>query len=90
MDQKDSKAFFVFEKITTMIECSNKDEMCKIFDKFASKANSTVDSFDFYYQGKMIKKDATIIELTKSKATKEIVISVEKKFKKNKMPILRM
>ena len=48
------------------------------------------DSFDFYYQGKMIKKDATIIELTKSKATKEIVISVEKKFKKNKMPILRM
>ena len=41
MDQKDSKAFFVFEKITTMIECSNKDEIRKIFDKFASKANST-------------------------------------------------
>ena len=87
MDQNDSKAFFMFEKISTMVECSNKDEMCKIFDKFANKVNSTADSFNFLYQDKKINKNDTIIDLTKSKATKEIVISVEKKLKKIKCPI---
>ena len=87
MDQNDSKAFFMFEKISTMVECSNKDEMCIIFDKFANKVNSTADSFNFLYQDKKINKNDTIIDLTKSKARKEIVISVEKKLKKIKCPI---
>ena len=81
------RIFFSYEMKTIQIQCSSKDEIQKIFEKFASKLNANINDFEFFYEGHKINKDLTLLELINNEKNKEILISVEKKVKIIKCPL---
>ena len=48
------RIFFSYEMKTIQIQCSPKDEIQKIFEKFASKLNANINDFEFFYEGHKI------------------------------------
>jgi hypothetical protein len=77
----DAKVSFMFEKRTTVIQCSIKEEMKKIFERFAQKLYSNANDFDFFYEDIKVDEDSTIFKLTDNDNQREIVITAEKKVK---------
>ena len=82
----DAKVSFMFEKRTTVIQCSIKEEMKKIFERFAQKLYSNANDFDFFYEDIKVDEDSTIFKLTDNENQREIVITAEKKVKIIKCP----
>jgi hypothetical protein len=80
------RVFFSYEKKTIQIECNQKDQMQKIFERFAAKLHASVNDFEFLYEGNKIDKTKTFSELINNENIKEIVVFVEKKLKIIKCP----
>jgi hypothetical protein len=80
------RVFFSYEKRTIQIMCTPKEEMLKVFEKFASKLQMNINDFEFFYEGNKINKNLTILELINNDDKKEVVITVEKKIKIMKCP----
>ena len=80
------KVFFSYEKKTIPIECDKKEQMQKIFEKFAAKLHASVNDFDFLCEGNEIDKTQTVSELINNENIKEIVVYVEEKLKMIKCP----
>ena len=80
------RVFFSYEKKTIQIECTPKEEMQKIFEKFAEKLKVNINDFEFFYEGNKINKNSTFLELNKEENNKAIVVTVERKLKKVKCP----
>ena len=65
-----SIANFCYEKKSIEIQCTNEEEMKKIFERYAMKLNSNENNFDFFYKNKKINNDSTISKLTGNKKKK--------------------
>ena len=76
----------MFERRITIVQCTIKEEMQKIFERFAKKLYSNANDFEFFYEDKKVKNDSTILKLTNNENQKEIVLSAEKKLKIIKCP----
>ena len=72
------------EKI--IIHCKNNDFMANIFEKFALNVSAKVSDFNFYYKGKKIKADTTIMKLKNNQKATDIDISYKKRSKIMKCP----
>ena len=70
---------FMFEKRTTVIQCTMKEEMQKIFEKFDQKIYSNLDDFNFFYENNIVNGDSTFLELTNDENINNIIITAEKK-----------
>ena len=70
---------FMFEKRTTVIQCTIKEEMQKIFEKFDQKIYSNLDDFNFFYENNIVNGDSTFLELTNDENINNIIITAEKK-----------
>ena len=81
------RVFFSYEKKTIQIQCTPKDEMKKIFERFAGKLNANINDFEFFYEGNKINKNSTLLDLINNEKNKEVLISVEKKVKIIKCPL---
>ena len=81
-----SIANFCYEKKSIEIQCTNEEEMKKIFERYAMKLNSNENNFDFFYENKKINNDSTISKLTGNKKKNNIIVFVERKSKIIKCP----
>ena len=61
-----------------IVHCKNNDFMGNIFEKFALNVSAKVSDFNFYYKGKRIKPDTTIMKLKNSQKATDIDISYKK------------
>ena len=77
---------FCYEKKPIEIQCTNEEEMKKIFSRYAIKLNSNENNFDFFYDNKKINNDSTISKLTGNKKKNNIIVFVERKSKIIKCP----
>ena len=77
---------FSYEQKTIQIHCDPKEEMQKIFTRFAGKLNVNINDFLFFYEGKEINKNSSLLNLINKEKKKEIVVYVEKKVKIIKCP----
>ena len=82
----EARVSFMFERRITIVQCTIKEEMQKIFERFAKKLYSNANDFEFFYEDKKVKNDSTILKLTNNENQKEIVLSAEKKLKIIKCP----
>ena len=82
----DAKVTFYYNKKTIQIQCSNDEEMIKIFKRFSSKLNTNEDDFEYFYENKKIDNNSSISKLTNNKNQKEIVVTAERKSKIIKCP----
>ena len=69
-----------------IVHCKNNDFMGNIFEKFALNVPAKVSDFNFYYKGKKIKPDTTIMKLKNSQKATDIDISYKKRSKIMKCP----
>ena len=74
----------ILDKI--IIQCKSNESMYSIFEKFSNKIGSKVSDFDFFYKGKKVKEDSTIISLKNNKNANDIDISFKKRSKIMKCP----
>jgi hypothetical protein len=74
----------ILDKI--IIQCKSNESMYSIFEKFSNKIGNKVDDFDFFYKGKKVKEDSTIISLKNNKDANDIDISFKKRSKIMKCP----
>ena len=74
----------ILDKI--IIQCKSNESMYSIFEKFSNKIGSKVSDFDFFYKGKKVKEDSTIISLKNDKNANDIDISFKKRSKIMKCP----
>ena len=87
-DTKEAKVTFIYEKKTIQILGSVEEELCKFFERFVTKlnANSSINDYEFYYEGHKLTNITNIQKSDIIKDKKEFAISAFKKTKKIKCP----
>ena len=87
-DTKEAKVTFIYEKKTIQILGSVEEELSKFFERFITKlnANSSINDYEFYYEGHKLTNITNIQNSDIIKDKKEFAISAFKKTKKIKCP----
>ena len=68
---------FTFKENTTILECSTKDKLINICERFTSKIKVNASKFNFKYNGKIINKELKYEELIIEKDKNNMNIIVE-------------
>ena len=69
-----------------IIQCKNNEPMVNIFERFGFKIDSKINNFEFYYKGKKIQENATIISIKENKQATDIDINYRIRSKIMKCP----
>ena len=74
---------FIYEGISSIIQCKPEEKMSEIFSRYSSKSNLEINKLYFVSEGKVLKKELTYSETTKTNLIKVLVYTVNE----NEAPI---
>ena len=68
-----SSVEFIYEGISTIIQCKPEDIMSEILTRYASKSNLDLNKLYFVSDGQMLKKELTFSQITKANSIRVLV-----------------
>ena len=71
-----SSVEFIYEGISSIIQCKPEDIMSEILSRYASKSNLDINSLYFVSNGQMLKKELTFSQITKDNSIRVLVYQI--------------